>query len=262
MISSKVPTMSSALTVMTRAVVKASRGLLRDFSELEHLQVSRKSHNEFVTNADLSSDKILREELMRARPDYSLTSEEGSDIQGTADFRWVIDPLDGTINFMHGFPNWAVSVALEKISSNEVIAGVTYDPVHNEMFLAEKGKGVYLNDRRLRVSGRTNFNELLCASKELDSPDIRLAKSVGMSIRKIGSNTLNLAYLAAARYDVFFNTDRSVDHIWDFAAGKLFIHEAGGIMADRSGKVTNDFLKADFITNINLLSAITKLLNN
>ncbi|MDR2067400.1 MAG: inositol monophosphatase, partial [Holosporaceae bacterium] len=159
MISVKLPLISSVMTIMTNAAVKASRGLLRDFSELENLQVSLKSNKNFVTNADLKSDKILKEELLRARPTYSLLSEETPEIVGEdISHRWIIDPLDGTVNYMHGFPHWAISIALEK--DGEIVAAVTYDPVKNEMFQAEKGSGAFLNDRKIRVSGKRDLSGL------------------------------------------------------------------------------------------------------
>jgi len=259
MISSKIHAMSGIMTVMSRAVLKASKSLLRDFSELEHLQVSYKNNNDFVTNADINADRIIRSELMKARPEYSLISEEGEEIHGDAPFRWIIDPLDGTANFMHSFPNWAISIALEDCSTNEIIAGVTYDPVRNEMYMAEKGRGVFMNDMRLRFSARKKIPECLCAIRSTDSSEARIACSV-MRVRKIGSTTLNFAYTAAGRYDIFLPGDKSSISLWDSAAGVLFIKEAGGVMADSQGRITDKFSDVSVITNIDLLPQVIKLL--
>ena len=259
MISTKIPVMSSIMTVMTRAVLKASKGLLRDFVELEHLQVSKKSNNEFVTNADIASDRTLKAELMRARPGYGIISEESEEIVGDVNYRWIVDPLDGTVNFMHGFPNWAISVALENTDTHEILAGVTYDPVKNEMFMGEKGKGVFMNDMRLRVSGKKKLSDALCAVRTVDSNETRLASSV-MRVRKIGSTTLNFAYTAAGRYDVFLPGEKSSINIWDYAAGVLFVKEAGGIMSNKEGKITNNFDDVSVITNIDFLPTVIDLL--
>lgn len=259
MISTKIPVMSSIMTVMTRAVLKASKGLLRDFTELEHLQVSKKSNNEFVTNADIASDRTLKQDLLKARPGFGWISEESEEIIGDVNYRWIVDPLDGTVNFMHGFPNWAISIALENTDTHEILAGVTYDPVKNEMFMGEKGKGVFMNDMRLRVSGKKSFADALCAIRTIDSNETRLASSV-MTVRKIGSTTLNFAYTASGRYDVFLPGEKSEINIWDYAAGTLFIKEAGGVMADKNGKITNYFDKVNVITNIDFLPSIVNLL--
>jgi myo-inositol-1(or 4)-monophosphatase len=235
---------------MTNAAVKASRGLLRDFSELENLQVSMKSNKNFVTNADLKSDKILKEELLRARPTYSLLSEETSEIVGEdPSHRWIIDPLDGTVNYMHGFPHWAISIALEK--NEEIVAAVTYDPVKNEMFLAEKGSGAFLNNRKIRVSGRRDLSGLLITFGTLDSDILPRVFSLAPSIRKTGSMTLNMAYLAAGRTDVMYSP--SNPNKWDMAAGMLLIKEAGGVLANKSGEPTGDYQEIFVMTNVNLL---------
>ena len=179
MISVKLPNQSSIITVMTKAVVKASKGLLRDFNELENLQVSVKRNETFVTSADLRADKLLRKELSFARPSYSMITEESGEVVGEdPTYKWVIDPLDGTFNYMHGFPHWAISVALKK--NEEVVAAVTYDPVKNEMFWAEKGCGAYLNDRKIRVSNRNRLGDLLVSLGNLPGAP----KSLNQSTRK------------------------------------------------------------------------------
>lgn len=259
MLSSRNPGLSAAMTVMCRAALKASKGLLRDFNELEHLQVSRKPNNDFVTAADLNSDRIIRRELLSARPDYGLISEEGNDVEGNSKYRWIVDPLDGTANFMHGFPNWAVSIALQDVEKDEILSGVTYDPVKDEMFLAEKGRGAFMNDRRLRVSGRRDIASSLCAIRTIDSSESRMACSV-MRVRKIGSTTLNFAYTAAGRYDVFLPGEKTTINIWDCAVGILLVREAGGVMGTKTGKVTNKFDEVSIISNIDLLTSVVKLL--
>jgi myo-inositol-1(or 4)-monophosphatase len=257
MISIKLPTQSSVITVMTGAVIKASRGLLRDFAELEQLQVSVKSNKDFVTSADLKADKILKEELLHARPSYSFLSEESEEIIGEdPSFRWIADPLDGTMNYMHGFPHWAISVALEK--NDEIVAAVTYDPVKNEMFWAEKGCGAYLNDKKIRVSGRRSMSETLISFGSTDT-DIPFKNTAVLGrIRKTGSTTLNMAYLAAGRFDILYlGSDLNK---WDVVAGMLLIKEAGGVLSDKKGKLTANYRDIAIMTNVNLLqSAVVQL---
>jgi myo-inositol-1(or 4)-monophosphatase len=255
MIITKLPTQSSIITVITKAVIKASKGLLRDFSELENLQVSVKDNKTFVTSADLKADKILRNELLFARPTYSLLSEESEEITGEDPLhKWIIDPLDGTVNYMHGFPHWAISVALEK--NEEIIAAVTYDPVKNEMFWAEKGCGAYVNDRKIRVSARKTTTDLLIS---VGSSDVgQFLPKIQNSFRKTGSATLDMAYLAAGRIDVLFNY-RSTPNKWDTAAGMLLIKEAGGILTDKNGISTNNCEEVAIMCNLNLLPTAVKI---
>ncbi|MDR0632048.1 MAG: inositol monophosphatase [Holosporaceae bacterium] len=251
MISVKLPVQSSIITVMTRAAIKASKGLLRDFSELEHLQVSVKSNKNFVTSADLKADEIIKSELLRARPTYSLLSEESEEIIGEdPSHRWIVDPLDGTTNYMHGFPHWAISLALEK--NDEIVAAVTYDPVKNEMFWAEKGCGAYLNDKKIRVSGRCSMLDALISFGILEECISLGEVATSPKIRKTGSTTLNMAYLAAGRLDVLYSTANS--NKWDIAAGILLIKEAGGVLADRHGNSTSEYKEVAIMTNVNLLT--------
>lgn len=253
MISVKLPNQSSIITVMTKAVVKASKGLLRDFNELENLQVSVKRNETFVTSADLRADKLLRKELSFARPSFSMVTEESGEVVGEdPTYKWVIDPLDGTFNYMHGFPHWAISVALKK--NEEVIAAVTYDPVKNEMFWAEKGCGAYLNDRKIRVSNRNRLGDLLISLGNLPGAP----KSLTQSTRKSGSMTLDMAYLAAGRLDVLYSTPNSNE--WDIAAGMLFVKEAGGVLLDKNGKPIRSEKDLAIMTNIGLSSSAPKLL--
>ncbi|MDR3155928.1 MAG: inositol monophosphatase [Holosporaceae bacterium] len=250
---------SATLTVMTKAVIKASRWLLRDFSELENLQVSIKSNRAFVTSADLKADKILRDELLRARDRFSLLSEESVGVIGQdSSCRWIVDPLDGTVNYMHGFPHWAISVALEM--DGEIVAAVTFDPVKNEMFCAEKGCGAYMNDKKIRVSGKRFSNELLIGIRTpCHAVDFsHKISSISSSIRKTGSMTLDMAYVACGRFDALLSFQNP--NLWDVAAGMLLIREAGGILATATGKSTSDHRELAIASNINLMPTLAQLL--
>ena len=231
---------SPAINVMVRAAEKAARGLRRDFGEVEQLQVSRKGPADFVSAADLKADRTIREELSRARPDYGMATEEHPE-QAAADgrHRWIVDPLDGTTNFLHGIPHWAISIGLER--EGEIVAGVIYDVAKNELFWAEKGAGAWLNDRRLRVSGRQRLDEALLATgmgfKGRDKgPDllgqIAAASSQTAGVRRFGSAALDLAWVAAGRIDGFWERNLGP---WDVAAGIVLVREAGGFASDISG---------------------------
>jgi len=231
---------SPLLNVMTRAVDKAARALKRDFGEVQQLQVSTKGPSDFVSNADLKSERILREELAKARPGFGFLAEEsGASAGSDTEHRWLIDPLDGTTNFLHGLPHFAISVALEK--SGEVIAGVIYDPIKDEMFVAEKGGGAFLNDRRLRVSARRSLGESLLATgipfRGHGQPadfahqlDFAMRETAG--VRRFGAAALDLAYVAAGRYEGFWEEGLSP---WDVGAGILLVREAGGFVSDLKG---------------------------
>ena len=213
---------SANLNVMIKAAEKASRALIRDFGEIEKLQVSIKGPNDFVSNADLKAEKIIIEELKKARPHYSFISEENG-VENNKDINntWVIDPIDGTVNFLHGIPHFAISIALK--SNNEIVSGLIYDPIKDEMFFAEKDNGAFFNNHRMKVSNKNNINECLFAlggkiKKEPDFPN-----------RKSGCAALDLAYVASGRYDGFFQNNLN---LWDIAAGIILIQEAGGIIND------------------------------
>ncbi len=236
-------TRSPLLNVMTRAADKAARGLKRDFGEVEQLQVSQKGPADFVSNADLKAEKILREELQKARPAFGFLLEEGGTVKGSdPDHRWIIDPLDGTTNFLHGLPHFAISIGLEK--QGEIVAGVIYDPIKDEMFCAEKGGGAFLNDRRIRVSSRKSLHESLIGTgipfRGQGNPD-RFAKQLGAmmretsGVRRWGAAALDLAYVAAGRLDGFWEEDLQA---WDMAAGLLLVKEAGGYISDLRGGQT------------------------
>ena len=227
------------MNIMTGAVRKAARAILRDFGELENLQVMRKGLADFVTKADLKAEKVLREELVRTRPHYGFVMEEGGVIEGPdKSHRWFIDPLDGTINFMHGVPHFAVSVGLER--EGHLVAGVVYNPVTDDMFTAEKGQGAWHNERRLRVSGRRDLADALVATgiphrgrpgHEGFLGEVNAVMREVSGVRRFGSAALDLAWVAAGRYDAFW--ERSLSS-WDVAAGIVLVREAGGVVSDLS----------------------------
>lgn len=226
---------SAVVNVMIEAAEKAGRALIRDFGEVENLQVSKKGPGDFVSTADLKSEKIIRTLLQKARPKFGFLLEEGGEEKGEeAGTRWIADPLDGTTNFLHGIPHWSVTVALEK--DKEIVAGVIYDPIRDEMFWAEKGLGAYMNSRQIRVSGRTSLRDSAIAAYpgHYERPEhlLKLAKNDGADIRTFGSCCLDLAYVAAGRMDGVL-----VDHLrpWDKAAGGLLVREAKGIATDIKG---------------------------
>jgi myo-inositol-1(or 4)-monophosphatase len=231
---------SAIVNVMANAALKAARGLLRDFGEVEQLQVSIKGPRDFVSTADLRAERILKAELSRARPGYgTLFEESGAEAGSDGHHRWIVDPLDGTTNFLHGIPHFAISIALER--DGEILAGIIYEPVRDEMFWAEKGAGAYVNERRLRVSARRQLSEAVIGtgmpfrSAEADRAYLATLGAVMTAtsgVRRQGSATLDLAYVAAGRYDGFWEFGLSP---WDIAAGMLLVREAGGYISDLSG---------------------------
>jgi len=238
-----VPTQSALLKVMSDAVRKAARGLNRDFGEVTELQVSKKGAADFVSAADLRAEETLFEELMRVRPGYSFLGEERGEIPGTdKTHRWIVDPLDGTTNFLHGIPHFAINVALER--DGLIVAAVTYNPATHDFFWAERGRGAFFNDKRLRVSARTRMDEAVFATgipflghgqhgrflKELHQISQRVA-----GVRRFGAAALDLAWVAAGRFDGFWERDLGA---WDLAAGLLLVSEAGGMVSDADGGET------------------------
>ncbi len=226
---------SANLNVMIKAARKAGRSLVKDFREVENLQVSMKGAGDFVTRADIAAEKIIRDELMGARPTYGWVGEE-SEAEAGADptRRWIVDPLDGTTNFLHGLPHWAVSIALEH--KGQVVAGVVFDPAKDEMYFAEKGAGAWMNDTRLRVSGRSKMIESVFATGlpfggRSDLPetlqDLARLLPACAGVRRWGAASLDLAYVAAGRYDGFW--ERRLQP-WDMAAGLVIVREAGGLV--------------------------------
>ena len=226
---------SANLNIMIKAARLAGRSLVKDFREVENLQVSMKGAGDFVSRADLAAEAIIRDELMGARKNYGWVGEE-SEAQDGADptRRWIVDPLDGTTNFLHGLPHWAVSIALEH--KGEIVAAVIYDAAKDEMFVAEKGQGAWMNETRLRVSGRARMIEAIFATglpfagrAELPDTLSDLARllPVCAGVRRWGAAALDMAYVAAGRYDGFW--ERGL-HVWDIAAGVLIVREAGGLV--------------------------------
>jgi myo-inositol-1(or 4)-monophosphatase len=211
---------SANLNIMIKAAEKASRALIRDFGEVEKLQVSIKGPTDFVSNADLKAEKIIIEELKKARPYYSIISEEdGSETNKDKNNTWIIDPIDGTTNFLHGVPHFAISIALK--SGDEIVSGLIYDPIKDEMFYAEKDSGAFFNNQRIRVSKKRELNSCLFATGELSEKETHLL------LRKTGCAALDMAYVAAGRYDGYFQNNL---HLWDIAAGIIILKEAGGIV--------------------------------
>ncbi|MGE0118213.1 MAG: inositol monophosphatase family protein [Dongiaceae bacterium] len=261
---------SALINVMIRAVERAARDLKRDFGEVEHLQTSKKGPGDFVSAADLRSEKILRRELHKARPGYGFLMEEGGVVAGSdPEHRWLIDPLDGTTNFLHGIPHFAISVGLER--AGELVAGVVYDPIKDEMYWAEKGAGAYLNDRRIRVSSRRKLEDSLLATgiaprrsadaaaraAFVDQMDAALAATAG--VRRFGSASLDLAYVAAGRYEAFWEDSLSP---WDIAAGIVLVREAGGSVSEIDGGADMLASGSTLAANTHLHAAIGKLLRS
>lgn len=226
---------SANLNVMIKAARKAGRSLVKDFREVENLQVSAKGPGDFVSRADTAAEAVLKQELRTARPTYGWLGEEGGGEAGEDPTRrWIVDPLDGTTNFLHGLPHWAVSVALEH--KGEIVAGVIFDPAKDEMFVAEKGQGAWLNESRLRVSGRSAMIEAIFATglpfggrSDLPATLLDLGRILPAcaGVRRWGAAALDMAYVAAGRYDGFW--ERRL-HAWDLAAGMILVKEAGGFV--------------------------------
>ena len=250
---------SANINVMVKACRKASKILIRDFGEIENLQVSLKGPGDFVTASDKKVEKILIEELLKARPNYSILSEEIGEINNDKSFKWIIDPIDGTANFLHGIPHFAISIGLEH--DKEIICGIIYDPIKDEMFVAEKGNGSYLNNQRMRVSSRSKLKDciIFTGGPKRESKDRELtikeynsfSSKVLIPIRKLGSASLDMAYVAAGRCDGFWQ--RNLNY-WDIAAGIILVKESGGFITDFKGK-------DEYIQNKTILAANTKINN-
>jgi len=234
-------TISANLNIMIKACEKASKSLIRDFGEIENLQVSMKGPSDFVTNADKKVEKILIEELLKAKKNYCVLSEEsGFTKNNDKDNIWIIDPIDGTTNLFHGIPHFSICIALK--SFGVITAGLVFDPIKDEMFYAEKNNGSYLNNKRVRVSKKKNLNECLFASNGKKYKNIEIAN------RNSGSAALDLAYVASGRFDGFFQDKLN---IWDIAPGILLIHEAGGIVNKGDIEKINDIEVITSNPNIN-----------
>ncbi len=235
---------SPLLTVMIGAAQKAGRALTRDFGEVEQLQVSRKGPADFVSKADTKAEQILVDELQKARPAYGFLLEESDPIDGSdISNRWIIDPLDGTTNFLHGIPHFAISVALERDKRLE--AAVVYNPITDDLFHAERGKGAYHNDRRMRVSGRQSLSDCIFATgipflgregHEIFIQELQSVMAGSAGIRRFGAASLDLAFTADGRFDGYWERGLAA---WDIAAGALLVKEAGGIVTDMAGRDLN-----------------------
>ena len=242
---------------MIKACRKASKTLIRDFGEIENLQVSVKGPGDFVTASDKKVEKILIEELQKARPNYSILSEEIGKISNDESYKWIIDPIDGTANFLHGIPHFAISIGLEQ--DGEIICGIIYDPIKDEMFVAEKGNGSYLNNQRIRVSSRSKLKDCIIFTggpkKEEKDRETSLkeyynfSSKVQIPIRKLGSAALDMAYVAAGRCDGFWQ--RHLKY-WDIAAGIILVKESGGLVTDYYGEYK-------YLENKTLLVANSKI---
>ena len=226
---------SPQINLITRACMKASRSLIRDFGEIENLQVSSKGPGDFVTSADKKTEKILIDELQKAHPDYGIITEETGIINASnTKNRWVIDPIDGTFNFMNGIPQFAISIGYEE--DNEIKCGVVFNPIMNEMFCAEKGNGAYLNNTRIRVSNKKKIKDALIATggpkgeskikDKIFSEYINVSNNVS-NVRKFGSAALDVAYVACGRFDGYWQRELNY---WDIAAGIIILKEAGGFV--------------------------------
>ena len=211
---------SANLNIMIKASEMASKVLIRDFGEIEKLQVSKKGPKDFVTNSDLRVEKIIIEELKKAKPNYSIISEEnGIEKNNDKNNTWIIDPIDGTVNFLHGIPHFAISIALK--SNNEIVSGLIFDPIKDEMFFAEKESGAFFNNHRIRVSKKNQLNDCLFATGG------KLVEELDLPYRKSGCAALDMAYVAAGRYDGYFQNNLN---LWDIAAGIVLVKEAGGVL--------------------------------
>ncbi|HBF29413.1 inositol monophosphatase family protein [Rhizobium sp.] len=231
---------SALLNVMVQAAIKAGKSLSRDFGEVQNLQVSVKGPGDFVSQADMKAEKLVREELLKVRPTYGFLGEEGEEIKGTdGAHRWIVDPLDGTTNFLHGIPQFAVSIALER--NDEIVAGVIFNPATDELFTTEKGGGAFMNDRRIRVAARKVLSDCVigCSIPHLGRSnhgksliELRHVMGEAAGVRSMGAAALDLAYVAAGRFDGVWQTGLNA---WDIAAGLLLIREAGGFVSDMAG---------------------------
>jgi myo-inositol-1(or 4)-monophosphatase len=253
---------------MMSAARKASKSILRDFGELEKLQVSIKGQNDFVTIADIKAQEIIHYELSKARENYGFLMEEGkSKIKiNDTEFTWIIDPIDGTLNFMNGIPYFGISIALNH--NDKLIAGVVYDPVHNDFYWAEEGVGAYLNDQRLRVANKTSLDKSIIAlgipflgrgdhKRHIKSQETVMSKVAGL--RRFGAASLDLAYVAAGRVDGFWEYGLSP---WDVAAGIILIREAGGLALGIDNK-ENPLMTGNIVAgNINIVKDLQNILNS
>ena len=241
---------SANLNIMIKACEKASRSLIRDFGEIENLQVSIKGPSDFVSSADKKVEKIIIEELSKSKKKFSILSEETGLLENEDNQNlWIIDPIDGTSNFLHGIPHFAISIALK--SHGEITSGLIFDPIKNEMFFAEKNNGSFLNNKRIRVSNKKKLEECLFATNE------KKYRNIDLTTRKTGSAALDMAYVACGRFDGFFQENLS---LWDIASGIILVKEAGGIINefDLSKKKNIEILASSSNINQKMLKTLHK----
>ena len=257
---------SPQINLITRACMKASRPLIRDFGELENLQVSSKGPGDFVSSADKRTEKTIIEELQKAHPEYGIITEETGIInKSNIKNRWIIDPIDGTMNFLNGIPQFAISIAYEE--DNEIICGVIFNPITNEMFCAEKGNGAYLNNSRIRVSNKKKLKDALLvtggpngASKiknKIYSEYINVSNNVS-NVRKFGSAALDMAYVACGRFDGYWQRELNY---WDIAAGVIILREAGGFIDFFEDDLSYPLKKNVLASNSNIHQELKELIN-
>ena len=256
---------SPLLTIMDAAARKAGRSLTRDFNEVEHLQISKKGPADFVSAADRRADQILRTELQKARPTFGFHTEEGKDEAGDGVHRWIIDPLDGTTNFLHAVPHFCISIALEK--EGEIVAAYIYHPLYDESYWAEKGSGAFSGrSGRLRVSMRKDFSTCLMATGipfqgfgDMDefSRELAIIAPKVCGVRRMGAAALDLAYVAAGRFDGYWERDLKA---WDIAAGILLVREAGGYVLDYSGAAATSATTNIIASNAEIVKSFAELL--
>ncbi len=257
---------SPQINLITKACMKASRSLIRDFGEIENLQVSTKGPGDFVTSADKRTEKIIINELQKAHPDFGIITEEKGIInESNNKNRWIIDPIDGTMNFLNGIPQFAISIGYEQ--DGEIICGVIFNPIINEMFVAEKGNGAFLNNQRIRVSSKKKIKDALLvtggpkgASKIKDkifSEYINVSNKVA-NVRKFGSAALDMAYVACGRFDGYWQRELNY---WDIAAGIIILKEAGGLVDFFENNFSSSLKKNILATNSNIHEELRELLN-
>ncbi len=257
---------SPQINLIIKACMKASRSLIRDFGEIENLQVSTKGPGDFVTSADKRTEKILIEELQRAHPEYGIITEETGIInKSNTDNRWVIDPIDGTMNFLNGIPQFAISIGYEE--KGEIICGVIFNPIINEMFIAEKGNGAYLNNSRIRVSNKNKIKDALLVTggpkgnskikNKIFSEYINVSNNVS-NVRKFGSAALDIAYVACGRFDGYWQRELNY---WDIAAGIIILKEAGGFINFFEEDKDNPLKKNIIASNSNIHNELLDLIS-
>ena len=257
---------SPQINLIVKACMKASRSLIRDFGEIENLQVSTKGPGDFVTSADKRTEKILIDELQKAHPEYGIIAEEAGIInKSNTEKRWIIDPIDGTMNFLNGIPQFAISIAYEE--KGEIICGVIFNPILNEMFVAEKGNGAYLNNSRIRVSNKKKIKDALLVTggpkgnskikNKIFSEYINVSNNVS-NVRKFGSAALDMAYVACGRFDGYWQRELNY---WDVAAGIIILKEAGGLINFFEDDENNPLKKNIIASNSNIHNELLDLIS-